>query len=145
MSVIRWLVMQEVCRRFEFARHFESHLAQPPPFICACEQRFPMNIPLLLCYAVPHIIFSTYSFKRKQGNEPQSLFSIFTEKRLLRWDSNPRPPAFKAVALPTEPPRQPSWLGSNHTSYAMHTCVYTHTHHRGTHYMLSLSLPHLSV
>ena len=29
MSVIRWLVMQEVCRRFEFARHFESHLAQP--------------------------------------------------------------------------------------------------------------------
>ena len=22
-----WLVMQEVCRRFEFARHFESYLA----------------------------------------------------------------------------------------------------------------------
>ena len=32
MSVIPWLVMQEVCRCFEFARHFESHLAQPPPF-----------------------------------------------------------------------------------------------------------------
>ena len=32
MSVIRWLVVQEVCGRFEFARHFESHLARPPPF-----------------------------------------------------------------------------------------------------------------
>ena len=29
--VIRWLVVQEVCSRFEFARHFESHLARPPP------------------------------------------------------------------------------------------------------------------
>ena len=47
----------------------------------------------------------------------RALFSIFIEKRLLRWDSNPRPPAFKAVALPTEPPRQPGWLGSNHASY----------------------------
>ena len=37
----------------------------------------------------------------------RALFSIFIEKRLLRWDSNPRPPAFKAVALPTESPRQP--------------------------------------
>ena len=32
MSVIRWLVVQEVCSRFEFACHFESHLAWPPPF-----------------------------------------------------------------------------------------------------------------
>ena len=32
MSVIRWLVMQEVGRRFEFGRHFESHLARPPHF-----------------------------------------------------------------------------------------------------------------
>ena len=32
MSVIRWLVVQEVCSGFEFARHFESHLARPPPF-----------------------------------------------------------------------------------------------------------------
>ena len=46
----------------------------------------------------------------------RALFSIFIEKRLFRRDSNPRPPAFKAVTLPTEPPRQPSWLGSNHTS-----------------------------
>ena len=36
------------------------------------------------------------------------LFSIFIEKRLLRWDLKPRPPAFKAVALQTEPPRQPT-------------------------------------
>ena len=32
MSVIRWLVVQEVCSRFEFACHFESHLAEPPSF-----------------------------------------------------------------------------------------------------------------
>ena len=44
-------------------------------------------------------------------------FSIFIEKWLLKWDSNPHPPAFKAAAPPTEPPRQPSWLGLNHTSY----------------------------
>ena len=57
MSVIRWLVVQEVCSRFEFARHFESHLARPPPFICACEQRFPMNIPLSQYYSV-HVLYS---------------------------------------------------------------------------------------
>ena len=56
---------------------------------------------------------------QRQGKETnlRALFSLFIEKRLLRWDSNPRPPAFKAVALPTESPRQHSWLGSNHTSY----------------------------
>ena len=52
MSVIRWLVMQEVCRCFEFARHFESHLR-----ICVCKRRLPINIPLLLCYAV-HVLYS---------------------------------------------------------------------------------------
>ena len=73
MSVIRWLVVQEVCSRFEFARHFvvlnlpailnliwPGHL----PFICACELRFPMNIPLSqLMLLSTRIIFSTYSFK----------------------------------------------------------------------------------
>ena len=59
------------------------------------------------------------SFKGKQGNEPESTLFYFHRKKATysRWDSNPRPPAFKAVALPTEPPRQPS-QGSNHTSYA---------------------------
>ena len=28
MSAIRLLVVQDSCRRFEFARHFESHLAR---------------------------------------------------------------------------------------------------------------------
>ena len=28
-----------------------------PPFICACEQRFPMNIPLPQCYSV-HVLYS---------------------------------------------------------------------------------------
>ena len=51
--------------------------------------------------------------KTNKATNLRALFSILIEQRLLRWDSNPRPPAFKAVALPTEPPRQPSWLGSN--------------------------------
>ena len=38
-------------------------------------------------------------FKGKQGDEPESpLFYFRSKKRLLRWDSNPRAPAFKAVA-----------------------------------------------
>ena len=58
------------------------------------------------------LLFSS-SFKGKQGNKPK-------KERLLinKWVLNSQPPAFKGVALPTEPPRQPSWLGSNHTSYA---------------------------
>ena len=82
----------------------------------------------------------------------------------MRWDSNPRqdlllsrqllyqlshrevgleptarPPSFKAVALPTEPPWQLSWLGSNHTSYTRQSVKLvlinrvTHTHYQGTH------------
>ena len=60
--------------------------------------------------------------KRQQSNEPESPLFYFIEKMLLRWDSNPRPPAFKAVSLLTEPPRQPS---SNDTCYvyAPHTYV----------------------
>ena len=38
---------------FEFARHFESHLARPTPFYMRMQtRRLPMNIPLLLCYTV---------------------------------------------------------------------------------------------
>ena len=33
------------------------------------------------------------------------------KKELLRWDSNPRHTAYEADALPTELPRQFSWLG----------------------------------
>ena len=43
---------------FEFARHFESHLARPPPFYMRMQtRRLPMNIPLLLCYTV-HVLQS---------------------------------------------------------------------------------------
>ena len=58
--------------------------------------------------------------KGKQGNEPENPNSfIFSYKKGSSGGiPNPQPPAFKAVALPTEPWRQPSWLGSNHTSYA---------------------------
>ena len=43
---------------FEFARHFESHLARPPPFYMRMQtRRLPINIPLLLCYTV-HVLYS---------------------------------------------------------------------------------------
>ena len=38
--------------------------------------------------------------KGKQGNEPESPFSIFIEKRMLKLNSNRQHPAFKTVALP---------------------------------------------
>ena len=42
--------------------------------------------------------------RARQRNEPESpIFYFHRKKRLLRWDSNPQSPAFKAVALPTEP------------------------------------------
>ena len=64
MSVIRWLVVQEVCIRFEFPHHFESHLTWPPPFIYM-HMRTTISdehsiVTMLL--STP-IIFSTYSFK----------------------------------------------------------------------------------
>ena len=89
-----------------------------------------MDLHNCIQYGYKYItIHMNLDFKGKQGNEPESPLSIFidfhrkkgcsggirTHKLLLL---NPRPPAFKAVALPTEPPRQPNWLGSNHTSYA---------------------------
>ena len=44
--------------RFKFARHFESHLARPPPFYMRMQtRRLPLNIPLLLCYTV-HVLYS---------------------------------------------------------------------------------------
>ena len=62
-----------------------------------------MHVCMYVCtYACMYVNFDFTTTVR-------ALFSIFIEKRLLRWDSNPRP-AFKAVALPTEPPRQRSWL-----------------------------------
>ena len=63
MSVIHWLVVQEVCSRFEFARHFESHLARPHPFYMRMRTTISDEhsiVPMLLSTL---IIFSTYSFK----------------------------------------------------------------------------------
>ena len=62
MSVIRWLVMQEVCRRFEFARHFESHLARPPPFYMRMRMTTSDEHSIVTMLHSISIIFSTYSF-----------------------------------------------------------------------------------
>ena len=41
----------------------------------------------------------------------QTSFSMEMIKELLRWNSNSRHTAYEADALPTELPRQLSWLG----------------------------------
>ena len=62
MSVIRWLAMQEVCRRFEFARYFESHLARPPPFYMHMRTTSDEH-SIVTMLRRTRIIFSTYLFK----------------------------------------------------------------------------------
>ena len=48
--------------------------------------------------------------KATQHNSPETV--IFQIKiGCLGWDSNPRPSALQAMLLPTELPRQLSWLG----------------------------------
>ena len=45
-----------------------------------------------------------------QHNSPETV--VFQRKiGCLGWDSNPRPSALQAMLLPTELPRQLSWLG----------------------------------
>ena len=63
MSVIRWLVVQEVCSRFEFARYFESHLARPP-FYMRMRTTISDEHSIVTMLLSTRIIFSTYSFKR---------------------------------------------------------------------------------
>ena len=67
MSVIRWLVVQEVCSRFKFARHFESHLARPPPFYMRMQTPTSVehSITIIMLHST-RIIFSTYSFKSER-------------------------------------------------------------------------------
>ena len=71
-----------------------------------------------MCVCVCVCVHVNLDFNGKQGNKPESPLFYFHRKKAAQVGNDPRPPAFKAVALPTEPPRQPSWLGSNHTSYA---------------------------
>ena len=59
MSVIHWLVVQEICSRFEFARRFESHLAWPPPFYMRMRTTISDEHSII---TMLRIIFSTYSF-----------------------------------------------------------------------------------
>ena len=52
--------------------------------------------------------------KTKQHNTTQTLRQLFEKELHLRWDSNPRLAHSSRDALPTELPRQLSWLHSNH-------------------------------
>ena len=67
MSVIRWLVMQEVYRRFEFARHFESYLARPPPFYMRMRTTTSDEHFILTMLRSTRIIFSIYLFIKFGG------------------------------------------------------------------------------
>ena len=53
----------------------------------------------------------TVRHKSKQGNTTNLNIYFSNEKELLRWDSNPIHIAYEVNALPTELPRQLSWLG----------------------------------
>ena len=69
MSVIRWLAEQEVCSRFEFTRHFESHLARPPPFYMRMRTTISDEHSIVTMLLSTRIIFSTYRFYFKNSRE----------------------------------------------------------------------------
>ena len=48
---------------FEFARHFESHLARPPPFYMRMRTTISDEHSIVTMLLSTRIIFSTYSFK----------------------------------------------------------------------------------
>ena len=56
-------------------------------------------------------LLDLHTSKSKQYDLNISFFHGKRKKGLLRWDSNPRHTAYEADALPTELPRQLSWLG----------------------------------
>ena len=58
--------------------------------------------------------------RQQRHNRKAKFTTIIFQRKIgcLRWDSNPRPSAFQAMLLPTELPRQLSWLGQIlHTNY----------------------------
>ena len=80
LYVVRWLVVQEVCRRFEFARHFESHLARPPPFYMRMRTTTSDEHSIVIMLRSTHIIFSTYSFKLLNCRDIQGNVAIYKAK-----------------------------------------------------------------
>ena len=62
--------MQEVCSRFEFACHFESHLARPAPFYVRMQTTISDEHSIDTMLHSTRIIYSTYSFKRKCKASP---------------------------------------------------------------------------
>ena len=59
------LACNAISLSFEIARHFESQLARPPPFyMCMQTRQLPINIPLLLCYAVHLLYFQPIRLRR---------------------------------------------------------------------------------
>ena len=62
MSVIRWLVVQEVSSRSEFARHFESHFGPATPLLYAhANTTTSVEHSIVAMLHSTRIIFSTYS------------------------------------------------------------------------------------
>ena len=53
-----------VCSRFEFARHFESHLSRPPPFYMRMRTTISDEHSIVTMLRSTRIIFSTYSFSQ---------------------------------------------------------------------------------
>ena len=82
--------------------------------VCVCISAW-VHVYVYMCMSVVCNCMCVYIYtsKSKQGKQNlRALIFIFKEKKVFRWDSNPQPPALKAVALPTEPLRQSNWLDS---------------------------------
>ena len=81
-----------VCLRFNFAHHFESHLAQPHPFYMRMRTTISDEHSIVTMLHSTRIIFSTYLFKhhlilsiRLQGHQlsrwPSKTVSLADEER----------------------------------------------------------------
>ena len=71
-----------------------------------------------MCFNVCVYVCWCMRTETSKANKAMNLRAYFHRKKAAQVGFEPRPPAFEAVVLPTESLRQPSLLGSNHTSYA---------------------------
>ena len=72
--------------------------------VCVC-----VSVCVWVCVSVCVCVCNF--FRRHLARQYNQLNSSLSRKKPLRWDSNPHHTAYEADALPTELPRQLSWLG----------------------------------
>ena len=130
MSVIRWLVMQEICRHFEFARHFESHLTRPPLFYMRIRTTTSDEHSIVTILRSTHIIFSTYLFKATVFTTLITIYStpiVYVHQRLLhQCASNAVAKAEFSKGGFHNPPAQLRGLDYYTCACALSYCIFSH-------------------